>query len=176
MTSTPLTVETDADIIRVLLDACAFDELAEPDERRAVVLAAVDRGALALYATREQLAEVSDTPEPRRSMLLGLPVEMVVSTPFVLAGQLPDGRDIKHPSVLAGRYVLGANLATSEEAAIYEDVVGDNPYRNNRDAVALLTARRERLPLVTSEHTLRGKCDRHGVKVMSPQELLALLA
>jgi hypothetical protein len=67
-----------------------------------------------------------------------------------------------------------AVFSTPEEDVIFDAVTVGNP-RYNEDALILLTARRERIPVVTNDGSLTKRCARHGIEVMTPAGLLARL-
>ena len=145
--------------LRVMLDSNGFDALALDDHVRAVVESAVEAGALDLVVTHVQMDEVGNTPDPKRAALLRLTVSATYTSGIVL-----------------GLSRLGmAAFSTPEEDVIFDAVIGGNP-RHNEDALILLTARRERIPIVTNDELLTKRCATHGVEVMKPADLMALLS
>lgn len=144
--------------LRVMLDSNAFDALALDDQMRSDVGAAVATGALDLVVTHVQMDELDATSDPRRAALRRLTVSATYTSGFV-------------PGV--SRLGMAA-LSTDAEAAIFHAVTGGNP-RHNEDALILLTARRERIPVVTIDERLLKHCATQGVETMSPADLLLRL-
>ncbi len=141
-----------------MLDSNAFDALALDDHVRVLVGSAVEAGALDLVVTHVQMDEVGKTPDPKRTALLRLTVSMTYTSGIVL--------DVSRLDMAA--------FSTPEEDVIFDAVTVGNP-RHNEDALILLTARRERIPVVTNDGSLTNRCARHGVEVMTPAGLLARL-
>lgn len=126
---------------------------------RSDVGTAVEEGRLDLVVTHVQMEELEAAPDPRRAALRRLTVSATYTSGFVL--------DVSRLGMAA--------LSTTEEAAIFDAVTGENP-RHNEDALILLTARREQMPVVTNDERLLKHCAMQGVETVTPAELLARLA
>jgi predicted nucleic acid-binding protein len=106
-----------------------------------------------------QMDEVGKTPDPKRLALLRLTVSATYTSGIVL--------DVSRLGMAA--------FSTPDEVEIFDAVAVGNP-RHKRDALILLTARREGIPVVTNDGRLRNRCTAHGVEAMSPADLLSRLA
>lgn len=142
-----------------MLDSNAFDALALDDQVRSVVSSAVERGTLDLVVTHVQMDELDATPDPKRAALRRLTVSATYTSGFVF--------DVSRMDMAA--------LSTDEEAAIFDAVTGGNR-RHGKDALILLTARREGIAVVTNDERLLKHCATQAVETMTPAELLARLA
>lgn len=148
-----------AGLLRAMLDNNAFDELSLPDAARDLVEAAVDAGRLELVVTHVVIEEVNAHPDPdKRRLLQRVTVVATHTAGWILGTSVLDA----------------AALPTDEEVSILNDVILGNPKHVN-DALILTTARREQIPVVTSDKRLRGQCAKHGVATMYAADLLASL-
>jgi predicted nucleic acid-binding protein len=147
-------------MLRVMLDSNAFNALALDDRVRAMVERAVDGGLLELVVTHVQADELSRTPDADlRRRLLRLTVVATMTAAFVIG---------------VSRVGMAA-IGTDEENAIYEAVTNGN-VRHAEDALILITARREGIPVVTDEKRLPKQCRQHNVQTMTTHELLLRIA
>ena len=136
-----------------MLDSNGFDALALDDDVLSKVEAAVQRDALALVVTHAEYDEVLNAPAAKRERFLRLALRWTTTAGFVI-----------------GVSRLGmANFATNEEVTIYDALA---PTIGPRDALVLLTARREGIPVVTGDKGLTKACGRFSVAVLDPEELL----
>ena len=142
-----------------MLDSNAFDALALDDGVRCAIESVVHARTLDLVITHVQMDELDATPDPRRAALRRLTVSATHTSGFVL--------DVSRLDMAA--------LSTTEEAAIFDAVTGGNP-RHHQDALIVLTARRERIPVVTNDKRLTKQCDAHGVETMTVAGLLVRVA
>lgn len=145
---------------RVMLDSNAFDVLALDDVVRANIERHVSDGIVELVITHIQADELNKTPDDDlRRRLLRLTVVATYTAGFVIG---------------LSRLDMAA-LMTEEEVGIYNAVVAGNPTKNAEDAVILLTARHDGLPVVTNERRLPNQCRLHGVRAWNTDEFLAQL-
>jgi rRNA-processing protein FCF1 len=146
-------------VIVAVLDANAFDVLAESEARRADVNAAVADGRLRLltvHHVRSEVAAIRD--QVKRERLLALATE---DTPALFAWDRsafggPDG------------------WASDEEAAAHE-AVHTTELNHANDAQTPAVAVRHGATVVTGDERLRKVAIREGVAVLHPADLLATL-
>ena len=144
-----------------MLDSNAFDGLALDDVVRANIESLITVGVVELVITHVQADELNKTPDDDlRRRLLRLTVTATYTAGFVIGLSRVDmaaiGRDV--------------------ENAIFEAVVAGNPAKHAEDALILLTARREGIPVVTNEKRLPKQCRLHGVSAWTTTEFLSRLS
>lgn len=146
-----------APVLRVVLDANGFDDLAVDDETLALVDAAIAAGRLELLTLSYLLAEVGATPDPEKVERLRR-LTTTVESPVWVWGYTAWGE---------GAWGDHATAATFDDAA--------GPARRHYvDAQALVTAQRLGVPLVSADKALLRKARRNGVPTMSAAEVLGL--
>jgi hypothetical protein len=139
-----------------MLDSNAFDALALDDAARVRVETAVKNGTLVLVVTHIQIDELNRTPDnERRLALQRLTVQGTYTAGFVVG---------------VSRLDMGT-IPSDDEVAIYNAVTGGNA-AHAEDALILLTARRDGIPVVTDERRLPKQCAKYGVEAMKTEALL----
>jgi predicted nucleic acid-binding protein len=150
--------------MRVMLDSNAVNPLALDPEVDALMREAVSAGRLELVtASLVQRDEVdaSKDDEVKRAALVRFIDEVTVpaDTPVFVLG--------------VSRLDVDRLGAVDEADATYKEVqIGSR--RHSEDAVILVTAQREGIPVVTNEtRRLRNQCLKRGIKVMTSDDLIA---
>lgn len=146
-------------MIVAVLDANAFDVLAETEERLAKVGAAVERGDVRLLTVRHIRAEVAQTPDPLKRARLGRLQTEDTPALFLLDHSLLDGAD-----------VLAGDADGDAYAAVH--TTGDN---HLVDGQVLAAAARNNAFVVTIDKRLRAKAVEQGCPILLPTELLTEL-
>lgn len=143
-------------MITVVVDCCAFDVLAETEERLDAVNAAVEAGELRMLTVRQVRDEVTEIPDDaKRDRLLRLRTEITQSV-FVLNHSRLDGPD---------------GLAGPVESAAYREVhTPGGPHRV--DATLLAATARTGATLVTEEGRLTKKARAQDRPVITARDLL----
>lgn len=147
-------------MLRVLLDSNAVDPIALDEARYSCIALAIADQWLELIVTHVQTDELAATPDrEKRTALLQLASVANTDTAGFVVGSSRLGK---------------AALTSDEEATIYDQVAGRKRKHAN-DAMLLLTARRENVPLVTNETRLPKFCRQYGVACWSSAELMTHL-
>jgi hypothetical protein len=146
-----------------MIDSMVTDKLALDPAIAALVRDKVRTGQLELVcAARIQRDEVARTPDSaRRDALLAFLDECTtrVVTPVAVYGVSRWGE---------------AKYSTPDNAATYAEAQGGN-IKNSEDAVILVTAHDQGIPVVTDDRKLRAKCTRRGIPTVSSAEFIDTL-
>jgi hypothetical protein len=150
-------------MLRVMIDSSTVGVLALHAEVADLVRDRVKAGEVELVcAARVQRDEAERTPDPvKRDTLLAFLDEVTVR--------------VVTPLAVFGVSRWGESVYTSDEnAAKYRDIQVGN-VRHSEDAVIIITAKHEGIPLVTDDKRMGRQCSKQGVAKMTCTEFIAMI-